>query len=376
MGTEISLSFTLILLINFILNSVGFKIGCVLLLCLITSISEAQTYCLKGKITDESNAIAGASVILNGKYVTQSGMNGDFNALAKVGDTLKINSRFYKDLTKVLNDTLKLTLVLRQKEFQLNEVNISFNKRKVIDSMLVMAFASLNKEKHSGKGFLRQSIVKNNSEIVLANEGLVHFTSPGNKELSSHDNHYKKIGINIQSSCSLTPLTEKKLIFSINPQISFRRGIAPEYYYKIIKSDIINEFFKEDSSKIIINITAHLKKPNKKVNYICTINKDSNSLKQIQRYEEDANGDYFFTNFEYKNNNVISIYSNAKQNRLNSFYSTTEEIFINPSSEAFHYPINFNSNKCGLHLYLNETVDCEAIKEYKKFNSIPEQRYF
>ena len=354
----------------------SFKIGCILLLCLITSISEAQIYHLNGKITDENNAVVGASVMLNSKYVTQSDMNGNFSALAKVGDTLKINSPFFKDLIKVLNDTLKLALVLRQKEFQLNEVSISFNKRKVIDSMLVMAFASLNKEKHSGRGFLRQSIIRNNSEIMLANEGLIHFTSPGNRELSSYDNDYRKIGIKIQSSCNLTPLTEKKLIFSINPQISFRRGIAPEYYYKIIKGDIVREFFKEDSSKFIINITALLKKSNKKVNYICTINKDSNSLKQIQRYEEDVNGDYFFTNFEYKNNNVVSIYTNAKQNRLNAFYLTAEEIFVNHEFGDLQYPINFNSNKCGLHLYLKETVDCEAIKEYKKLNNIADQKYF
>lgn len=36
------------------------------------------------KITDEGNAVVGASVMLNSKYVTQSDMNGNFSALAKL----------------------------------------------------------------------------------------------------------------------------------------------------------------------------------------------------------------------------------------------------------------------------------------------------
>ncbi|RNL55492.1 hypothetical protein D7004_04055 [Pedobacter jejuensis] len=330
---------------------------------------------MEGKLQTGRDVIAGAIIILNNRNVSNSNNLGNFKITAKIGDTLKIKSPFYNDFTKVLNDSLPQTFLLNSKELDLGEVKITFNKRKTIDSLLLLAFSKLDKNAYSKQGFLRQSITENNSKIVLLNEGVLNFFIPKIDELTVEEKGYKAVKINIKSSCTPVQLADKKIILNSNPQVKLRRGITPDYYYHQLTEHILTESIHDDGNFIIINIRSNLPKFSIVANYIYTITKDSNSLKQIQSYEEDQRGDYFFMNFEYLNNEVISIHSSAKQFRQGVFYSTNDEFFLRQKLSTFDYPINFNANKCGLHLY-KETSDCDDVKKYKEFNKIADQKYF
>ncbi|MCX2453794.1 hypothetical protein OQX61_21170 [Pedobacter sp. PLR] len=256
-------------------------------------------------------------------------------------------------------------------------MEISFNKRAVIDSILTLAFSKLNQTGSSKQGFLRQSVTENSTTIRLLNEGVINFVTPAVVELAVSRDSYKKIGINIQSACNLTSLSGRNLIFNSNPQLKLRRGLAPEYYYGKMKGDIVKESISNDGKVTVIMITCHQPKLKAKANYTYTIDNDSNDLLQIQSYEEEEdNGDFFYLSIQYQHNELVSILSSAKQIRSKKHYSTNDELFLVKQQIHSDFPINFKPNKCGLQLYNFDPLNCEVIREYKVVNRIPAQQYF
>lgn len=341
-----------------------------------TNIICAQTFVLKGKILDKKEPIMGARIFLNNKFTGNSNSTGAFEITVKLGDSIKVANSFYKDFALVVKDSLYQNIELKITEFQLQDVSITFSKDKTIDSLLKSVFSKLDSLEASKKVFLRQTVVKNNRKVILANEGILSVKWPPFKKLSILSGGYEQILVGINSTCQ-TYDSKIFINYASNPQIKLRRGLIPNFFYAEVKENINRKNINYDSSRTVIDIYGELKEYRLKFKYVYSINSQTHELIGIQYYEENlTDNDFFFIDCNYKYNSLLSVYSSATQTRRGLSYSTSDELFLSKTSNDLNWRIPFNVNKCGLHLYLKETADCDAISKYKRLNNIPEQKYF
>ncbi|MBE5318994.1 hypothetical protein IM793_07495 [Pedobacter sp. MR2016-19] len=339
---------------------------------------DAQSFYLTGHVFDGKEPLIGASIIISGKYVGNSDASGYFEANAKLGDTLKVTFPFYEASTVVLTDSLQKNIVLTAKSFQLDDVQISFNKRKTIDSLLNVSFLQLNPNAFNAKVFLRQSVVRNNEKVILLNEGLLNLNCPDLKDLIIAGSS-KKVKLNIDYACNqINSNSRPKVTYGSNPQIKLRLGLLPNHFYELVKSNITEESIKSDNINTVINIKGNLSANEKLlVSYLWILDKKTNSLKQSRYYEQYVNKKHFlFYDYSYLNNELFSGSISAKQIIGRNSYSTNDEIFVFRQIGADIDKWNFDVNKCGLEKYLEQTGSCDELSEFKIKHQIPFHRLF
>ena len=339
---------------------------------------NAQSFYLTGHVFDGKEPLTGASIIISGKHVGNSDASGYFEASAKLGDTLKVSFPFYEASTFVLTDSLQKNIVLTPKTFQLDDVQISFNKRKIIDSILNVSFLQLNPNAFNAKVFLRQSVVRNNEKVILLNEGLLNLNCPDLKDLIVAGSS-KKVKLNIDYACNPINLNSRpKVTYGSNPQIKLRLGLLPNHFYELVKLNITEESIKSDSVNTVINVIGNLSANEKLVvSYLWILDKKTNSLKQARYYEQYVNKKHFlFYDYAYLNNKLISGSISAKQVIGRNSYSTNDEVFVFHKMGADIGKWNFDVNKCGLEKYLEQTGNCNELSEFKIKHEIPVHRLF
>lgn len=348
----------------------------ILLLSFSVRIVNAQIFKLKGNIRDGNVPLTGISLMINHKQVGNSDSMGGFQVMASLGDTLETQGMLYQDHQVVLIDSLPQSIYLQRKEFQLEEVNISFNKRGFIDSVLSLAFSKLEHGEIVSEMFLRQSVTENNLKTVLLNEGVISFLAPAHGFLFVK-NAYKQIKINVIKSCSSIMDSTRNITYASNPQIKLRMGIAPDYYYKKLVPYISHELIKTDAVRSIINISGNDVENDLSINYSYLIDHISGDLKQIKYYSDDLKGgDFFFAEFNYEDGRLVSVLSSAKQIKRQQYYSTNDELFITKLKVQKPEKWNFDENKCGLHKYKNEIGKCDELKAFKVKYTIPQRKFF
>jgi hypothetical protein len=339
---------------------------------------NAQSFYLTGHVFDGKEPLIGASIIISGKHVGNSDVSGYFEASAKLGDTLKVTFPFYETSAFVLTDSLQKNIVLTAKSFQLDDVQISFNKRKTIDSLLNASFLQLNSNAFNAKVFLRQSVVRNNEKIILLNEGLLNLNCPDLKDLIVAGSS-KKVKLNIDYTCNpINSNSRPKVTYGSNPQIKLRLGLLPNHFYELIKLNITEESIKSDSINTVINVKGNLSTNEKLVvSYLWILDKKTNSLKQARYYEQYVNKKHFlFYDYSYLNNELFSGSISAKQIIGRNSYSTNDEIFTFRQMGADIDKWNFDVNKCGLEKYLEQTGNCDELSKFKIKHEIPVHNFF
>jgi len=341
-----------------------------------TQLVHSQIFQLKGNVKDEDGPIAGISLLINRQHVGNSDRIGNYQVSANVGDTLEVISSLYHDYQVVLKDTLPQHIGLQKKEFQLAEVHVNFDQKRFIDSVLSLAFSKLENIENMSEMFLRQSVTENNSKTVLLNEGLVTFLLPVLSVLSIKDG-YKQIKMNVIESCSSIIDSTGDIIYASNPQIRLRMGLVPDYFYRKLVPYINHVQMKTDLVSSIIDINGVDTENGLSINYSYLIDRNSGALKQIKYYSEGLRGgDFFFAQFNYEENRLISVLSSAKQIRKKQYFSTNDELFITKANIKKPEKWNFNERKCGLHQYINENGKCDSLVAFKVRLAIPKRSFF
>ncbi|MBT2563575.1 hypothetical protein J7E50_04500 [Pedobacter sp. ISL-68] len=339
---------------------------------------DAQTFYLTGHVFDGKEPLIGASIIISSKHVGNSDASGYFETSAKLGDTLKVTFPFYEVSILVLTDSLAKNINLAAKTFQLNDVQINFNKRKTIDSLLNASFLQLNPNAFNAKIFLRQSVVRNNENVILLNEGLLNLNCPDLKDLIVAGSS-KKVKLNVDYSCNpINSNSRPKVTYGSNPQIKLRLGLLPNHFHELLKLNITEESIQSDSLNTIIKVKGNLSLNEKLVvSYLWILDKKTNSLKQAQYYEQYVNKKhYLFYDYSYRNNELFSGSISAKQVIGRNSYSTNDEIFLFRHIGDETNKWNFDANKCGLEKYLEQTGNCDELSEFKIKHEISAHSFF
>lgn len=339
---------------------------------------NAQSFYLTGHVFDGKAPLTGASILISNKHVGNSDASGYFEASAKLGDTLKISFPFYEVATLILTDSLEKKINLTPKTFQLDDVQVNFNKRKTIDSLLNVSFSQLKSTPFNAKVFLRQSVVQNDEKVRLLNEGLVTVNSPDLKELIEAGSS-KKVKLNIDYSCNLVNAKiGPRINYGSNPQIKLRLGLLPAHFYELIKLHITEESIKSDSVNTIIQVKGNLALKEKvEVSYIWILDQKTNTLKQSQYYEQYVNKkSFFFYNYAYRDHQLYSALISAKQVIGHNSYSTNDEMLLFKQIGVNSSKWNFDANKCGLEKYVEQTGNCDELKDFKTKHQISARSFF
>jgi len=339
---------------------------------------NAQSFFLKGHVFDGKDPLIGASILISNKHVGNSDASGYFEASAKLGDTLKISFPFYQVATVILTDTLEQKINLAAKTFQLDDVQVNFNKRKTIDSLLNGAFSRLNSNAIEAKVFLRQSVLQNNEKIRLLNEGLLSFACPDLKELIVTGSS-KKVKLNVEYSCNLIhDNVGPRITYGSNPQIKLRLGLLPGHFYELVKLNITEESIRSDSVNTIIQVKGNLALNEiVEVSYVWILDKETNDLKQSQYYEQYVKKKFFFYyDYRYQDHELYSASTSAKQVIGRNSYSTNDEIFIFKQLGNHTDKWNFDANKCGLEKYVVQKGNCDELKDFKSKHQISARSFF
>ncbi|WP_167296958.1 carboxypeptidase-like regulatory domain-containing protein [Pedobacter sp. SG908] len=339
---------------------------------------NAQSFYLTGHVFDGKAPLTGASILISNKHVGNSDASGYFEVGAKLGDTLKINFPFYEVATLILTDSLHKKINLTAKTFQLDDVQVNFNKGKTIDSLLNISFSQLKSDPFNAKVFLRQSVIQNDEKVRLLNEGLLSVNSPDLKELVVVGSS-KKVKLNVDYSCNLiNTKVGPRITYGSNPQIKLRLGLLPGHFYELVKLNITEKSIKSDSVNTIIQVKGNLALKEKvEVSYIWILDQKTNALKQSQYYEQYVNKKFFFFyDYAYRDYELYSALISAKQVIGRNSYSTNDEIFIFKQSGSDSGKWNFDANKCGLEKYVEQTGNCDELKNFKTKHQISARSFF
>lgn len=339
--------------------------------------SNAQSFTVKGYVIDKQGPIPGIPIFIDSKYTSRSLEDGYFETVAKLGDTLKISSVFYSSYINPLKDTLLKRIELVNNDLQLSEIKVNFNKRKVIDSILNLSFSKLIYDDDTKGVFLRQSLIKNNNQKLLLNEGLVEIICPKANNFSNLKDN-RKIDMNIVNTCSvLNSLGPTSANYAIDPRKILLKGFVPQVYYETLIPTILEETIKTDSVNTTISITGYYLSRATPLLHVWIIDSKTGILKEVHYsifYSRKKEGS--FVDCVYKDNKLTSVLANGVQHMRGNIYSFCEEFYLDRRLGEKLLKTPFNPHRCGLHEYLKETGNCDQVNDYKKLKRIPAQKFF
>ncbi|WP_373942973.1 carboxypeptidase-like regulatory domain-containing protein [Polaribacter sejongensis] len=124
-----------------------FKVSLIIFMCSFYNTINAQQKTITGVITDDTNMpIPGVSIIIKGTTTgTQSDFDGNFTIKAAKGDTLQFSYIGMKTVSKLIEDSFELSIIMKFDAVSLDEiVVVGYGTQKKSD--LISSVASVKTE--------------------------------------------------------------------------------------------------------------------------------------------------------------------------------------------------------------------------------------